>query len=131
MLWILIVSLPLPGIAATIKCPCTMTHASMAGPATGSADGCGDSAMRMPMAQPKAQEGAGIHVAHRNRLCDQGEHQKHSACRACSACGVAASAPPPFAFASLPVAHSANGTISPAPSFTGWIPSCIERPPRL
>jgi hypothetical protein len=28
-------------------------------------------------------------------------------------------------------AHFANGYISPASSFTGWIPSRIERPPRI
>lgn len=130
MLWILIVSLPLQGIAATIKFPCTMAHSSMASPGAESMDSCDDSDM-MAMPQPKATERASSVFVHQDVPCDQGEHQKHSSCRACAACCVGASAPPPFAFASFPVAHFANDYVAPASSFAGWIPSRIERPPRL
>ena len=130
MLWLLIVSLPVQGIAATIKLPCTMAHVSMASVGAESVDDCGGPGMMMSMAKPKAQEYASVSAAHQGMSCDQAGHQKHSSCRACAACCVGASAPPPFAFASLSVEHFANDTISPISSFTGWIPSRIERPPR-
>lgn len=131
MLWLLIVSLPVQGIAATIKLPCTMAHASIAGAGAESMDDCADPGVMMSMAQPKAQEHAGANVAHQDMPCDQGGHQEHSSCRACSACWVGASAPPPFALTILPEEHFANDTLPPGSSFTGWIPSRIERPPRV
>lgn len=130
MLWILIASLPVQGIAAAIKLPCTMTHASMASAGGGSMDGCDDPDMMMSSAQLKAQEHASAAAVHQDMPCDQGGHQKHSSCRGCSACSVGTSAPPPFTVARVPAEHSASDYISPISSLSGWVPSRIERPPR-
>jgi hypothetical protein len=63
--------------------------------------------------------------------CDQRAHQKHSSCGTCNACSVGASAPPPFPIASVPIEHFASNYTPSISSFSGWIPSRIERPPRL
>lgn len=124
MLWILIVSLPVQGIAASVKLPCTMSHASAVSQAEVS-DDCHEAGMVMTTAHVSDVS------AHQDMPCDQGSHQKHSTCRACSACCVGAAAPPPFEMSVPPVEHFANDYISPTSSITGWIPSRIERPPRL
>lgn len=131
LLWILIASLPVQGIAAAIKFPCTMPHTSIASVGAEAKDECDDPDMMMSSAQPTAQEHASAAVAHQKMPCDQGGHQKHSSCRACSACSFGASAPPPVTAANGPVEHFASDYLSLVSSFSGWIPSRIERPPRL
>jgi hypothetical protein len=126
MLWILIVSLPLQGIAAAIAMPCTMAHATLTAPGIQSMEDCDEPEMMMS----KAPDHSGADVAQQQNHCDQGAHGTHSSCRACCACSVGASAPPPFAVARAPALRFENNHISPTPSFTGWIPSRIERPPR-
>jgi hypothetical protein len=130
MLWILIVSLPVQGIAAAITSPCTMAHTSSASPDATVMDDCDEHEMTMPMAKSKAQAHASADATDQDTPCDSGSHQKHSSCRACSACYVGASAPPPFAIAGFPAEHFSTDYVSPVSSFTGWIPSRIERPPR-
>ena len=129
MLWILILSLPMQGIAAAVNMPCSMAHASMASPDLEVMDGCEDHNMAIPMAQPKAEEYAS-NTAHQAMPCEKDSHQKHSSCRTCCACHIGASAPPPFVLAGSPVEHFANNTQPSVSSFAGWIPSRIERPPR-
>ena len=125
MLWILIVSLPVQGIAASVNLPCTMSHASAVGQAEVS-DDCNEAGI-MTTAPSHASSVDG----HQDMPCGQGSHQEHSTCRACSACCVGASTPPPFEMSVPPVEHFSNDHISPTSSITGWIPSRIERPPRL
>lgn len=108
MLWLLLASLPLQGIAAAFASPCRMAH---------------------------RPAGAAMHArasaARPDPLCGMDKHPAHKSCRGCCACHVASSAPPPFA-APGPVAPGfARDRIVPAPSSTGWIPSRIERPPRV
>jgi hypothetical protein len=129
MLWVMIVSLPLQGMAAAIKLPCAMAHT----PAVVSAsaepmDGCDDQEMAVPVVNPKALAHAGASPAQPNMPCDKDSHQ-HS-CRTCPACQAAVVAPPPFVLPVLPVAHVAYDYIPPTSTFEGWIPSRIERPPR-
>jgi len=131
MLWILIVSLPVQGIAAAITSPCTMVHSSSTSPDVTVMDDCDEHEMTMPMAESKAKANASADAAHQDTPCDNGSHQKHSSCRACSAGYVGASAPPPFAVAAFPAEQFATDYVSPISSFTGWIPSRIERPPRV
>lgn len=129
MLWILIVSLPVQGIAATITSPCRMAHTTSASPEATVMDDCDEHEMAMSMTQSTAQAHASVAADH-DMPCDSGAHQKHSSCRACSAGYIGASAPPPFAVAGLPAEQFATDSVSPISSFTGWIPSRIERPPR-
>lgn len=131
MLWIMIVSLPLQGIAATIGLPCTMAHALVSNAATETADACDDAAMVMPIQHDLTrQDQAGAKVEHEDAPCDQHEHGKGSSCHACSACWIGASAPPPFAVpGQLPGPHTSLA-FSSITSHSGWIPSRLERPPR-
>jgi hypothetical protein len=133
MLWILIVSLPLQGIAAVMIFPCTMSmaHTRAANSHGADMDDCDDPDMMVEMAQPKAQQDAAADVSHQDMPCGKDLHQKPSSCRTCSACYVGASAPPPVYVAEPTAAHFTNNYIRPASSFTGWIPFRIERPPRL
>lgn len=127
----MIVSLPMQGIAAAIKLPCAMmmTHAATADSQAADMDDCDDAEMAID--QPQTVEQAGAAMDHADAPCSMDSHQKHSSCRACSACYLGASAPPPLFLAGLPTAHYTNDYLSPASSFTGWIPSRIERPPRF
>lgn len=127
VLWILIVSLPIQGIAASVRLPCTMAHGSAASQSIGVRDNCDDQAMM----SAKVSHNASTAAAHNDIPCDQGSHQKHPSCSACSACCVGASAPPPLGMSFSPVEYFASDYISPNSSITGWIPSRIERPPRL
>lgn len=124
VLWILVVALPAQGIAAAVALPCAIAHGAAASP--GAVDDCDDVTM-MPA---HAERLVGDHGAHRGVPCDQGGDRKHSSCRACAACCAGATAPPPFAFAGLQARHVAAYYMSSVPSFTGWVPSRIERPPR-
>lgn len=131
MLWMLIVSLPVQGIAGTITLPCTMVQSGAASSAAAVEDECDDPEMSMPAAQFTAQESANKAISHNDAPCGNCTHKQHSSCRACTSCGVGASAPPPFAAVESPQAHFANVYINPTSSFAGWIPSRIERPPRV
>jgi hypothetical protein len=129
MVWVLFASLPVQGIAAAIKLPCTMAHdAALADARAESMDDCDEAGMAMPAAEPTAQAHGDASLATPDIPCDKASHQ-HS-CRTCPACQVAAVAPPPFAMPVLAVAHVAYDYVSPTSAFEGWIPSLIERPPR-
>jgi hypothetical protein len=126
MLWILIVSLPAQGVAAAITITCTIAHASAPRAGAGPVDDCADSGMT-----PQQAQGFVGGRVHRGMPCDQGGHHKHASCLACTGCCAGASAPPPSLFAGLHGGRIAERCARAAPSFTGWIPSRIERPPRV
>lgn len=125
MLWILIATLPMRGIAGAAMSSCAMPgcdHAGMAMPAARSAH-----------AYAPARAGAGAALL--RATCAEDSHQDHAPCRACAACQCAAchlgaSAPPPLALAAAPAGHVDNPVISPVSSRTEGIPSRIDRPPR-
>jgi len=127
ILWILIVSLPLQGSAASVKLPCTMAHGSITSQNADVMDDCDEPATMIARASQHASNA----VAHQGMPCDQGSHQEHPSCRACSACCVGASAPPPFEVPAPAMEHFEYAYISLPPSITGWIPSRLDRPPRL
>jgi hypothetical protein len=129
MLWILIVSLPLRGIAAEIPLPCTMVHAS-ADSAARAMECCDHEGMMMGMGQPAAHAHADADPAHQDTPCHNDSSPTHSSCRVCCACHVGVAVPPAFAVLDPVVAHFTENPVSPISSFTGWIPSRIERPPR-
>jgi len=131
MLWMLIVSLPIQGIAGAITLPCTMVHTEAASATAAVEDECDDPEMSMPAAHSGAQDSAKEASSHGSPPCEKCTHNQHSSCRACANCGLGASAPPSFAGSRAPRADFANAYINPTSSFTGWIPSRIERPPRL
>jgi hypothetical protein len=131
MLWMLIVSLPVQGIAGAITLPCTMAHGDAAESTAAQEDQCDDPDMSMQAEHSTAAKSAAGVTSQADAPCEKCTHKQHSSCRACTGCGVGASAPPPFAAAGSPQAHFANVYINPTSSFTGWIPSRIERPPRL
>jgi hypothetical protein len=125
MLWILIVTLPLQAVAAAINVTCTMAHESAPGATAAAFDDCGDAGTAMPQATEQIRGDVRPHMP-----CDQSGHHKHASCLACAGCCAGASAPPPFAFAGPYARHVAARYAHSPSSFTGWIPSRIERPPR-
>jgi hypothetical protein len=127
----MIVSLPMRGIAGAVTFSCTMTHGSMATRTVESMHDCDHAGTKIGMVQPPAGEHGSADVAHQDKSCDKIAYAKHCSCRACLACHIGATAPPPLAVAGAPAEHFANRTIPPFSSFTGWVPSRIERPPRL
>lgn len=129
MLWILIVSLPLRGIAAEIARPCMMAHAIASDSGGGAMDGCDDPEM-MPMDQLPTSTHASTAAAHQDAPCHENSLLKHSSCRVCCACHAGASAPPSLPVLGPGAGYAAEYYVYPISSFTGWVPARIERPPR-
>lgn len=131
LLWMMIVSIPLQGIAATIKSPCMMmsAHTELASSQTMDMDACDDQAM-LATGSSASVETAGHAGDHEDMPCHKDANQKHASCRLCSACHAGAFAPPPFSIGGLAQTYLPDHYVSPARTFTGWIPSRIERPPR-
>jgi hypothetical protein len=130
MLWIVIASLPVQGIAAAIKLPCTMAHTGAASPGVEPMDDCDEPGMAMSAAQPGMQEQVIASTDRQATPCDKDSGQKHSSCRSCAGCHMGTFAPPSFAGAAPASAHFTYDYSSPASSFKGWIPARIDRPPR-
>jgi hypothetical protein len=126
MLWILIASLPAQGMAAAINMTCTMAHASAPSARAWLAGDCNDAGTPPPQGQGLIEG----HL-HRGMPCDRGGHHGHASSLACAGCCAGASAPPPFPFAGLHGQDIAERHSLSVSSFTGWIPSRIERPPRV
>ncbi|RYE78612.1 MAG: hypothetical protein EOO80_08195 [Oxalobacteraceae bacterium] len=126
MLWLLIVSLPVTGIAAAAAMPCTMANAQAM-----AMDDCDEPGMMAPIIQSGAQVDSGSHGAHQDIRCGQDASGKHASCRTCSACHVGAVAPPPFQFLEPLVIRVTGTDLAPASFFKGWIPFLLERPPRI
>lgn len=129
LLWILIVSLPLRGIAAEIALPCTMAHTSAASPGA-APTGASVDPHATPIVRSVTQHHAGAVSAPPDLNVDNASHPASSSGHACCVCHVGVSAPPPFAVAGSLAARFAKDRVSPIVSFTGWIPSRLERPPR-
>jgi len=129
MLWILIVSLPLRGMAGAIISPCPMTHASLAAGGAVSMDHYDE--FRMPMAQTQARENVSADGCNQAMACEHDSYQRHLSCRACFVCHLRVSAPAPMALTVPAIPHFTSHTISPDSSFPNWIPFRIERPPRI
>lgn len=131
LLWILIVSLPIRGMAGAVVLPCAMEHTPVSTATAQSMDSCDEAEMSMSAPRLHASGDTAAEPAHHDLPCDKELGQKHASCRTCPACHVGTAAPPPFSLASPAAGHVANHRILPAQSFTGWIPSRIERPPRV
>ena len=127
MFCIMIVSLPVQGIAASVRSACMMEHGVTVIPYLGTIHQ-GD---EPKVAIPHMAELASSAATYENMPFDHGAHEKHSSCRIFSSCCTGVSAPPPFAIPLPFSAHVVNGTASTISSFTDWIPSRIERPPRV
>lgn len=121
MLWILVVTLPLRGIAAGVALPCAIAHTSAAASSTHAMGDCDHHAAHAHVDAP---------ALHRNAPCHEKSSSSHDSCRVCCAGHVGVAAPPTFGGLEPPAARVAQDTLSPVSSFTGWIPSRIERPPR-
>ena len=130
LLCLLIVALPLRGIAAEIALPCTMAHTSAASSAT-ERTGVSGHPGTVWSAHSGAQEHGDTPAVHPAKPSDKGVHSGHSSCRVCCVCHVGVSAPPPSATSGPLTAHFVKDRIFPISSFTGWIPPRIERPPRV
>jgi hypothetical protein len=132
--WILIVLLPVQAGVAAIKLPCVVMQSS-----AGSQDISGESQDRESMddcdesktVAPEAPEHAAADSADQEMSCHDEMDGKRSSCLSCSACCTGDSAPPPLANAVPVTDHAVTDDISPISSFTGWIPSRVERPPRV
>jgi len=131
MLWILIASLPMRGIAGAMASSCPMSHGSLATGVVLSVEPYDEFQTMIPMAQTQARENVSVDNANQGMACEHESYQRHLPCRACLVCHLGASAPAPMALVVPVMAHFASYKISPDSSYPGWIPFRIERPPRL
>jgi hypothetical protein len=131
MLWILIASMPVQGIAAAMRLPCALAHAAMATPGIAPMEDCDEPQMMVPAAERGTQEQATTGAVLQDMPCDKDSDQKHSSCRTCGACHIGAFAPPSFISFTAAVTHFTDDYISPISSWKGWIPDRIDRPPRV
>lgn len=131
LLWLLLVALPLQGIAAAAMVSCRQVEQVQA---LAQADHSAHHAYHyaagdMPMADGQAMHHDGDHHGSHDHANDK--HGTSTLCSACAICCVGA-APLPAGFNWIATrVGSEPVVISPAPLVTGFIPSSLERPPRL
>ena len=134
-LCLLIVSLPVQGIAGVARFACGMSH---------HASVVSNTEPDAPLAV--AAEDAGNHAGDHEHVaaaaqgasspdgdCASTSTDAHerSSCGTCAGCSIGACAPPPVALLTA-VEEPANGLQQLSPSsFTGHVPARIERPPRI
>lgn len=133
-LCLLIVSLPVQGIAGVARSACGMAHH----PSTVD-DVEPDIVLTVAMAGTAMQDNGHEHVdaAAQGSSSSDGDCESDSlvghepsSCDTCAGCGIGASAPPPVLLVNA-MEEPANGLKQLSPSsFTGHIPARIERPPR-
>lgn len=122
-IWILIVSLAVKGSAVAITSPCTIGHPAETGQHV---DNCEESAAMLS----KTPQQADVDLAQLELPCHDGCDRPHTSCQSCSGCCPGDSAPPPVAASALTAEQFDSGVTSQVPSFKGWIPFLLERPPR-
>lgn len=137
VLWLLIAAMPIQGLASVIKASCgpqhhnvtptlvamAMDHHHVA--AQGTPHDHAHPAENHVLADAEAAEPSA------NLASDMQPVHKTSYCSACAACCIGATAPPP-SVSLTPVFSTATTVVfPPVVSFTGFIPSGLERPPRL
>ncbi|GAA4015931.1 hypothetical protein [Actimicrobium antarcticum] len=129
LLWLMIATLPLQGLAAAMKLSCDPAHHAIAMVSVMTQD------QHHSDSSSDQHDHAGMHLA----AADTGQsdqpgvndhHYKTSSCSACAACCVGATAPPPVVLP-LPVRISSELVIvAPATFATGITPDGLERPPK-
>lgn len=134
-LCLLIVSLPVQGIAGVARFACGMSH--HASVVSGAEPG---RTLAVAVADAGNHAGEHEHVApfaqsasSSDGDCESTSTDAHerSSCGTCAGCSIGACAPPPVALLSA-MEEPAKGLQQFSPSsFTGHIPARIERPPRL
>ena len=133
LLWLLIAALPLQGVAAVVKASCGQRHHSTSIAAGHAIDhahedgaahhGHGDMHETMSAADDEPPD------AGKDSPSDSAK-PVHGACSACAACCVGAVAPP-SSVDLTPAFDKVSTAITPAaPSFAGFIPPGLERPPK-
>lgn len=131
VLCLLIVSLPVQGIAGVVRIACGMAHDAPA--ATDIQPAARVAATEAGIGLPGAghqHPGAPGPGAGPDGACGDDGAGHRAGCGTCGGCSIGAYAPPP-GLAATAVEEAANG-IQPLPPspFPGHIPSRIERPPR-
>jgi hypothetical protein len=130
VLWLLILVLPVQGIAAALRLSCDMAPHSNGQTTSEAADHChDDDSGGMIKAPGGTPDEASTGCEHDG--CQGSPHPTNSSCSACSASCLGAAAPPSIAPV-LPVFEVANNAyLLTSYPFLGYIPSRLERPPRL
>ena len=132
VLYLLLFSLPVQGIAGVARIACGMAHDS---PVVSNISQV-DVSIAVLVASNVPERGhyhagAVAPTDSQSEDCDDAGSRHRTSCGTCSGCSIGAYAPPP-ALAVTAANEAANGAEELSPSsFSGHIPSRIERPPRI
>jgi hypothetical protein len=126
LFWLLIVVLPIQGMAAVANASCGTAHhetfSTIAGHDHSMVQGGHDGHEAMHAAMD------GHHAPH--AASHKHQDHKHSSCSACAACCFGAAAPPPFAVWNPAIPRSESVIAAHPIPRPGFVPPGIERPPR-
>jgi hypothetical protein len=130
-LWMLILTLPVQGLAGALKSSCAM-ESNSTGHFQAASERCHDGVAAMASASVHAHEALslGANTQCHPQHCGGDENQKHSSCSACSSCCIGACAPPSFGPVVPTIALFNHLYFLTSYPFTGFIPARLERPPR-
>lgn len=126
ILWILLVTIPLQGLAAAVGGCCLRVPAQSIASVPGNSvtEGastmpCDDQASMQMTADGAADKGSQQHSS------------KAGSCKPCAACSIGASAPPSVFFLKIKSEKSDSPVVTPPSLFASHISAGLERPPKL
>lgn len=131
LLWLLLATLPLQGVAAVIKMAGgPMEHHSSE--ITMSAQPHHHHDDKEAMELPDANVAGASADVESETSSDHSldDKHKHSSCSACATCCVGVVAPPSVAVLMSVYTSSLPSVVTPTPLVTGFIPAGLERPPK-
>lgn len=135
LLWLIIATLPLQGLAAVTKSACGSAHHSPLPAAM-----LTDQQAHAQYGHHAAMDGASGHHHADIALADDeaspaksGDHASHASsyCAACAACCFGAVAPPSVMLLTPAPMASRSAILTPIPLLTGQVPATPKRPPRF
>jgi hypothetical protein len=130
LLCIMIMALPLQGIARAMTSPCTMNQTSLSTPRAAKMDACNASEMTIRVSVFDTKESIVAADKDDAASCKKRSDLPCTSCQACADYSAGAFTPP--ARRSLCIAGDADNEslFHPFSCFMAWLPSCIERPSR-
>lgn len=125
VLWLLLVTVPLQGLAAVVGGCCV--RAQTQAMAASTADGESETASTIPCEGPSSMQ--------MTESSSAGEpSQKHptksGSCKPCAACGLGAGAPPPVLLDKIKSTKSDSPVVTSPGIFASHISAGLERPPK-
>lgn len=125
MLWLLLVTVPLQGLAAVVGGCCVRAQTQLI--ASSTADGESETISTMPCEDP-----SGMQMTENGSTGEPSQQHptKSGSCKPCAACGLGAGAPPSVLLDKIKPTKSDSPVLTPPGIFASYISAGLERPPK-